>query len=221
MTTFITSIEKHNEIKQYVLDMIADIDFSKETRVVSLPLDHTKVQEWYCDAIEEFRQYQISRGEEHTIFDPQIIWINVYPTGTNMNSHTHPDYHFYSIHYLQKSINHSHTQLSDDGEIWTNPDAVEGDIIFFSGTTYHRVLENTLDTLRISIGMNASSIENTPLNLEELRKVRNQKLVDTDWWVMRDVETSEERLRYRQELRDITSKYTSLQNVVWPTLTNL
>jgi hypothetical protein len=221
MNTYITSIEKHNEIKQYVLDMIADIDFSKDTRVVVLSLDHAKVQDWYGDAIEEFRQYQISRGADTTIFDPQIIWINVYPSGTSMNSHTHPDYHFYSIHYLQKSLTHSHTQLSDDGEIWTDPDAVEGDIIFFSGTTYHRVLENTSNTLRITIGMNASSIENTPLNLEELRKVRNQKLAETDWWVMSDVNVSEEKLNYRQALRDITCKYTSLQNVVWPTGINL
>jgi hypothetical protein len=221
MNPFITSVDKHNEIKQYVLDMIADINFADSDRVVPLSLDHNKIQEWYGDAIEEFRQFQIDQGKEHTIFDPQIIWINVYPTGASMNSHTHPDYHFYSIHYLQKSLDHPHTQLSDDGVTWTDPDAVEGDIIFFSGTTYHRVLENTSNMLRISIGMNASSVENTPVNLEELRKVRNQKLAETDWWVMSDVNASEEKLNYRQALRDITHKYTSLQNVVWPTWINL
>jgi len=216
MTMFVASIEKHTEIKQTILDMIADLDLSNASRPVSLNLDHSKVQEWYSDAIEQFRQYQIAQGAENTIFDPGIVWINVYPPGTSMNSHIHPDYHFYSIHYVQKTNDHSHTQMSYDNINWQDPTAHEGDIIFFGGKTYHRVQENTTDVLRITVGMNASSVENMPIELEKLRNERNKKLQETDWWTMSDVNSSEERLNYRQQLRDITLKYASLKNVVWP-----
>lgn len=56
--------------------------------------------------------------------------------------------------------------------------------------------------------------------LEELRRVRNQKLTQTDWTQMPDTNLSEvEReawAAYRQNLRDIPSLYTNLGDVVWP-----
>lgn len=216
MTIFITNIEKHAEAKQYILDEISKIDVSNATRPVPINLDHSKVNEWYAPAIERFRQHRIANGESVTIFDPMIIWVNVYPPGTSMNSHIHPDYHFYSIHYVQKTAEHSHTQMSDNNVDWLDPEAQEGDIIFFSGNTYHRVNENTTDTFRITVGMNASSVDNTESRLNELRSARNKLLSETDWWTMTDVNSSPERLSYRQSLRDITQQYSSLQNVVWP-----
>lgn len=53
--------------------------------------------------------------------------------------------------------------------------------------------------------------------LQELRKVRNQKLAETDWWVLPDRTATQAQLDYRQALRDITDTYTSLDDVVWPT----
>ena len=64
-----------------------------------------------------------------------------------------------------------------------------------------------------------------------LSDVRNQKLFETDWMVLRhrdqtdsNIETSltieqySKLLAYRQELRDITDTYDSLDTVIWPIL---
>ena len=57
-------------------------------------------------------------------------------------------------------------------------------------------------------------------NLEELRIVRNGKLAETDWVVTMHKEKGTNipaaMKTYRQELRDITNDYTSLDDVVWP-----
>ena len=60
-----------------------------------------------------------------------------------------------------------------------------------------------------------------PLN--ELRMVRNIKLTETDWVVIKEreevgtVTNFAAWKKYRQELRDITKTYKSLENVKWPT----
>jgi hypothetical protein len=51
-----------------------------------------------------------------------------------------------------------------------------------------------------------------------LRVERNQRLANTDWWVMPDRTATQAQLDYRQALRDITNTYTSLDDVVWPVL---
>ena len=55
------------------------------------------------------------------------------------------------------------------------------------------------------------------LLLEELRNVRNDMLAKTDWWVLPDRTPTDAQKEYRQQLRDITKTYSSLQDVVWPT----
>ncbi len=56
--------------------------------------------------------------------------------------------------------------------------------------------------------------------LRKLREARNIKLLETDWIVTKSIETGQpipqEWLTYRQELRDITENYTSLNDVIWP-----
>ncbi len=52
--------------------------------------------------------------------------------------------------------------------------------------------------------------------LEQLRMTRNSKLRKTDWWVLADRNPTPEQLAYRQALREITDKYTSIDDVVWP-----
>ena len=53
--------------------------------------------------------------------------------------------------------------------------------------------------------------------IEILRRVRNNKLAETDWMANSDVILSDEWKTYRQQLRDITKSYSSLDKVVWPT----
>ena len=55
-----------------------------------------------------------------------------------------------------------------------------------------------------------------PMN--RLRQARNLKLSDTDWWASSDLTMTQKQKDYRQALRDITKSYTSLDDVVWPSV---
>ena len=52
--------------------------------------------------------------------------------------------------------------------------------------------------------------------LQQLREVRNVKLVETDWWACSDLTMTDAQKKYRQDLRDITKTATSLDDVKWP-----
>lgn len=54
-------------------------------------------------------------------------------------------------------------------------------------------------------------------NIAALREVRNQKLIETDWWASSDLTMTAEQIAYRQALRDITNSSSSLGDVTWPT----
>lgn len=60
----------------------------------------------------------------------------------------------------------------------------------------------------------------TARDLDNLRAERNTKLTETDWVVTMHKELGTNIpaawKTYRQELRDITDTYTSLDDVVWP-----
>ena len=51
-----------------------------------------------------------------------------------------------------------------------------------------------------------------------VRKERNKRLTDTDWYALSDVTMSEEITAYRQTLRDIPQTYSSSKDVIWPSL---
>ena len=73
------------------------------------------------------------------------------------------------------------------------------------------------------INSKVEELENAePMRL--LREERNQKLLETDWWVMPDRTASQEQKDYRQALRDLPStakpqldEQGNLTNVTWPT----
>ena len=58
--------------------------------------------------------------------------------------------------------------------------------------------------------------------MEDLRRVRNAKLAETDWVVIKEreeggsVSNFADWKTYRQALRDITNSATSLDDVTWP-----
>ena len=60
-------------------------------------------------------------------------------------------------------------------------------------------------------------------NVKMLRMERNNKLAETDWVVIKEREEGgsvfnfADWKKYRQELRDITKTYKSLEDVKWPT----
>ena len=59
--------------------------------------------------------------------------------------------------------------------------------------------------------------------LKDLREVRNSILAQSDWVVIKEreeggsVSNFADWKKYRQELRDITNTYKSLEDVKWPT----
>lgn len=54
------------------------------------------------------------------------------------------------------------------------------------------------------------------INLSELRKERDKRLLETDYYGLSDQSMSQEMSGYRQALRDITNTYSDLDSVVWP-----
>lgn len=54
------------------------------------------------------------------------------------------------------------------------------------------------------------------INLSELRKERDKRLLETDYYGLSDQSMSQEMSDYRQALRDITNTYSDLDSVVWP-----
>mgnify|MGYP001321059847 FL=1 len=59
----------------------------------------------------------------------------------------------------------------------------------------------------------------TEIDLQKLRNEGNRLLVESDWTQLPDVPEATKNAwqTYRQELRDITKTYQSLDTVVWPT----
>ena len=53
--------------------------------------------------------------------------------------------------------------------------------------------------------------------LAELRSKRNRLLAETDYLALSDNTLSDDMKKYRQDLRDITKTYKSLDDVKWPT----
>jgi len=66
-----------------------------------------------------------------------------------------------------------------------------------------------------AIEITAEEMADTALRC--LRKERDKKLAETDWWATSDRTMTAEQIAYRQALRDITNTYNSLETVVWPT----
>ena len=69
----------------------------------------------------------------------------------------------------------------------------------------------TWGTVKIKL---ADLNDKEPIKL--LREERNRLIAETDWWASSDLDMPLERAVYRQQLRDITNTYTSLDDVVWP-----
>jgi hypothetical protein len=56
--------------------------------------------------------------------------------------------------------------------------------------------------------------------IDQLRRDRNRKLAETDFYALSDVTMSEDMTTYRQNLRDLTnglSTVDDVNNVTWPT----
>lgn len=83
-----------------------------------------------------------------------------------------------------------------------------------------KLLDGVLvDMTALEISERQSELDSWDSNafaLNALRDERNQRLANTDWWVMPDRTATQAQLDYRQALRDITNTYSSLDDVVWP-----
>ena len=61
------------------------------------------------------------------------------------------------------------------------------------------------------------SVSEDELKLRDLRTTRDDMLAKTDWWASSDLTMTDAQKKYRQDLRDITKTYKSLDDVKWPT----
>ena len=61
------------------------------------------------------------------------------------------------------------------------------------------------------------SVSEAELRLRDLRTTRDDMLAKTDWWASADLTMTDAQKKYRQDLRDITKTYKSLDDVKWPT----
>ena len=61
------------------------------------------------------------------------------------------------------------------------------------------------------------SVSEDELKLRDLRTTRDDMLAKTDWWASADLTMTDAQKKYRQDLRDITKTYKSLDDVKWPT----
>ena len=53
-------------------------------------------------------------------------------------------------------------------------------------------------------------------DLNLLRQERDNKIAKTDWWASADLTMTDAQKKYRQDLRDITKTYKTLNDVKWP-----
>ena len=86
----------------------------------------------------------------------------------------------------------------------SNGSAIESDDPNDFGTTWSAVSTKKTELVNAE-----------PMRL--LREERDRRLAETDWWASSDLTMSSERISYRQDLRDIPSTATSLDDVTWPT----
>lgn len=56
-----------------------------------------------------------------------------------------------------------------------------------------------------------------PVTAEMVRKERDAKLAETDWWALSDNTMSQAQIDYRQALRDVPSQAGFPTDVTWPT----
>jgi len=76
-------------------------------------------------------------------------WLTVYEEGDKMESHSHRQFEYTMMHYIQLHDDHNQTLLEDPhGKVYT-PDCVEGDIICIPGYVNHKVETHTSKTQRV------------------------------------------------------------------------
>ena len=85
-----------------------------------------------------------------------------------------------------------------------------------SGTAIESDNPDDFGTTWAAVSAKKTELTNAePMRL--LREERDRRLAETDWWASSDLTMSSERISYRQDLRDIPSTATSLDDVTWPT----
>lgn len=92
----------------------------------------------------------------------------------------------------------------------------EDGLIEYINPRYDEIIART-ETEPVSEPVVISDEQIAADNLMVLRKQRDQKIAETDWWANSDLTMTQAQIDYRQALRDITNSYSSYLDVVWPT----
>ena len=66
----------------------------------------------------------------------------------------------------------------------------------------------------IYAGSDIVEVKTRDVEWDELRKLRNQELANTDWWAVKDLTMSQAKKDYRIFLRDLPQNYESANEAV-------
>jgi len=66
----------------------------------------------------------------------------------------------------------------------------------------------------IYAGSDIVEVKTRDVEWDELRKLRNQELANTDWWGVKDLTMSQAKIDYRIFLRDLPQNYESANEAV-------
>jgi len=117
------------------------------------------------------------------------------------------------IYFRKDTRKFSHSSSVENGGSWLYEfELADGQL----GYTY--VLKDD-DTIVLGEEMPVSTMpppDIAEFNLAALRRLRDLKLSETDWWAVSDRTMTAQQTAYRQALRDITQNYSSVAEAVWP-----
>ncbi len=116
--------------------------------------------------------------------------------------------------------------LLEESKQWENGDRTHNGLEFSHDPMY--VVPDPSDSSKFDVcwkfisGLDESTAMTLSYNnkMKILRRIRNEKIAETDWWASADVTLTDERKAYRKTLRDLPSTMTQnsdFDNFTWPT----
>ena len=119
------------------------------------------------------------------------------------------------IYFRKDTRKFSHASQNANGGDWVYEfNLPEGK----QGYTYILKDDDTVEEGEQLPVSNSPIITMEEFNLQALRRLRDSKLQETDWWAVSDRTMTEAQISYRQQLRDITKLYSNVGEATWPEL---
>ena len=119
------------------------------------------------------------------------------------------------IYFRKDTRKFSHSSKNENGGFWLHEFELPNGKLGFS---YILNDDDTVEEDVQLIDSNSGFVSEQEFNMQALRKLRNSKLQETDWWSCSDRVMTAAQISYRQQLRDLTKTYSNISETVWPAL---